>query len=508
MNSCRLTIILVLSLYTLSSLSQDTAIMHNVTIRDTTCTLGELLKIIQTRTSVSFSYNAGLFNEKKTVTVRADDEPVSDVLKRALDDPSLDIKMVGRHLVIYRPVITLSANPDNPFDSVYFFEIRGQVFDKLSKLPLQFANIYLADKSIGTIANEDGKFLLKLSSENLEDTLKISHMGYKQFTIPVSGQVNTDMKYFLDMDIISIQEVIIRLQSPLNILQSAMTVIPDNYPLEPALLTAFYREAVKKGNRYMIVSEAIIEMYKRGYNDLLQEDQVKIIKGRKRQDIDPSDTVVLKLKAGLNTMLLLDVIRYTPDFMTETGYYEYIMADIVVNNDHEYYAIEFTPKERAYDAFYSGRIYIDVRDLSIAGVEFSIEPSRLEEATNLFVLRKPSNYKVKLLGADYYTAYRKIGSRYYLHNIHCETSFRVRLNNQLFGSVYTTSIEMVMTKMDTTGVDRFRYREIARTTDIFNEQLSGYDEAFWGEYNFIRPEDPLVRAIENLKNAKLDLLSE
>ncbi len=36
---------------------------------------------------------------------------------------------------------------------------------------------------------------------------------------------------------------------------------------------------------------------------LAASDQVKILKGRKSQDPGTRDTVILKLKAGLNTML-------------------------------------------------------------------------------------------------------------------------------------------------------------------------------------------------------------
>lgn len=504
----RLIITIFLSLITIVTLPQDSLQISNITIHDTTFTVGALMEIIEEQTSLSFSYNSGIINKKKIVTVHTEQEPVTDVLERVLNDPSLDFRIIGRHLVIYQPLTALSANPEYRFDSVYFFEIRGRVYDRFSKQPLPFANIFLEGKSIGTIANEDGEFLFKLTSEHLADTLCISYMGYKNITIPVSMRVNTDMRYFMDMNIISIQEVIIRLQSPVNILQSALQGIHIYYPQKPVLLTSFYRETVKKGNQYMIVSEALLETYKRGYNDFLLEDLVKIIKGRKRQNINPNDTVILKLKAGLNTMLLLDVVKYTPDFMNERNYYYYSMADIVMDNGRENYAIDFIPKEYVSDVYYKGRIYIDVRDLAITRVEFAIEPSRLDEATHLFVLKKPSDLKVKVLDAKYNIAYRKIGGKYYLHNIHCETGFRIWLKKQLFGSVYTTSVEMVVNQIDTTDVDRFRYRETARTTDVFNDQISEYDETFWGEYNFIRPEDPLEKAVRKLEEATFDLSDE
>jgi hypothetical protein len=310
------------------------------------------------------------------------------------------------------------------------------------------------------------------------------------------------------MDVVPIQEVIIRMLSPTLILESSRKNIPFNYPQRPVILTSFYRETVKKANRYMIVSEALLETYKPGYNNLDLQDQVKIIKGRSRQDINRGDTVMLKLKAGLNTMLMLDVIKYLPDFLQQAGGYDYSMADIVMENERENWVIDFHPLVIFREAYYRGRIFVDIDDLSITRVEFSIDPGRLSDATRLFVVKKPSYLNVRVLEANYEVSFRNIDGKYYLHHINCETAFRVRYRKQLFGSVYKTSLEMAVTRIDTVDVDRFRYREMARTQEVFNEQISGYDESFWGEFNFIRPDDPLVRAVDKLDNASLELLDE
>lgn len=490
------------------AIAQESPGEPSVTIPDTTCTIGEMLNILEGATGLSFSYNSGIIDEKKTVQIKADDENLTGFLSRIINDPALDFKIVGSHLVIYQPRKVVSADPAAQKDSVDFFMIEGKVFDRSNRLPLPYANIYLKNKSIGTISNEEGEFTIKLSSQNLADTLTISYMGYKNHEQEISTLVNTTSDYFLEMDVVPIQEVIIRLLSPVLILENARTNIPFNYPQNPVILTSFYRETVKRANRYMIVSEALLDTYKPGYNNLELLDQVRIIKGRSRQDISRGDTVMLKLKAGLNTMLMLDVIKYMPDFMQQEGLYDYSMSDIVMENDRENYVIDFVPSAPNSEAYYRGRIFIDVNDLSVTRVEFSIDPARLTDATRLFVVRKPVYLNVKVLEANYDVSFRKVDGTYYLHYIKCETGFRVRYRKQLFGSVYSTSLEMAVTHIDTVDVDRFRYREIARTQEVFNEQITGYDEAFWGEFNFIRPDDPLIKALGKLENVSLELLEE
>jgi len=452
---------------------------------------------------LSFSYNYGIIDNNAIINISADNEPILELLNRVFNDPNLNFTLIGRHIVIFKSIVTSSADPEKQDEFVQYVEVRGMVTDPSGRQPLPFANVYLAGKSKGIITNEEGRFLLKLQPEDISDTLNISYMGYKNLKIPVSGIANSDQSFTLEPDIISIQEVIIRKVNAINILQSALKAIPNNYPSQPSILTSFYRETVKKGNRYMIVSEALLETFKLGYSTFpMQADQVKIIRGRNSEDVNQGDTVMLRLKAGLNTMLLLDVIRHPPDFLSSDEFYKYSynMADIVTDNGRDHYAIDFSPVEYNYDNFYTGRILIDVESLSINKVNFSIHPDKLRDATSLFVLKKPLSMNVRVLNAVYTVAFRKASGYNYLHMIHCETQFRIRYKNQLLGSVYSTALEMVVTEMDTSSVERFRLRETARTQDIFIDQISGYDEDFWGEYNYISPDEPLEQGLLRLSN--------
>ena len=488
---------------TLQLSAQESLLLKHITLADTVCTIDTALKLIEKETGLSFSYNSGLINRKKRVNLHAGNEDLITVLRRTLDNPNLNFDIIGRHIVVYQAVKTLSANPETQNDSVYFFEIRGRVFDKNDKQPLPYANIFLAGTSIGTVTNDAGQFVLKLHSKYLYDTVSISCIGYKNHQERVASMAGSYRDYPLKPDAISIQEVIIRKISPISLLQSANASIPDNYPMEPAILTSFYRESVKRGNHFMMVSEAILENYKPGYRNATN-DQIKIVKGRKSEDLGLSDSVILKLKAGLNTMLLLDVIKNMPDFLTGMNVqdYNYNMSDIVVDNGRDNYVIEFSPRERSVSAYYSGRILLDVRDLAFKWVEFYIDPEHLNLATSFFILRKPPDLRAKVLKASYKVSFRKSGSKYYLNLIECETQYKFRNKKQVNGSVYGISLEMAVTDIDTLNTGRFRFREVAKINEFFAEQVGTYDETFWGEYNFISPEESLEDALIKLTRAE------
>jgi hypothetical protein len=486
---------------TLVMQAQDSLLLQRLTIPETQCTIDQALKIIEQKTGLSPSYNSGLFDRRKPITLNARQETLESVLVKMFSDPALDYSVIGRHLVIYRPYKTESANPDSVVDSVYLIKISGKVFDKETRQTLPFSSVYLVGKPIGVVSNGEGEFQIKLESSRLNETLSISCIGYKNFSAPVSSLINTNQPYYLEPDVIPIQEVIIRKISPVMLLRNAERRVRENYPEKPALLTSFYRETIQRGTKYTMVSEAILENFKTGYMSSAP-DRVKILKGRKNENFSRNDSVILKLKAGLNTMLMLDVVKNMPDFMTgeNLGDYHYQLSDIVVEDGRDRYVVQFRPvKGSPEGTFYSGRIIIDIRDMAYSWVEFQVDPEYLDLATDRFIVRKPPNMVVKALKANYKVAFRKIGSRYYLHMIDCETAFKIRNRHQLSSSVYNTRLETVVIDMDTMDVNRFSYRESARPFEFFIDQIGDYDESFWGEYNFIKPDESLENALAKLK---------
>jgi hypothetical protein len=62
---------------------------------------------------------------------------------------------------------------------------------------------------------------------------------------------------------------------------------------------------------------------------------------------------------------------------------------------------------------------------------------------------------------------------------------------------------MAVTDRDTVNVTKARYKEQSKISDIFAEQVNAYkDENFWGEYNYIKPDESIESVINKL-NRKL-----
>lgn len=83
---------------------------------------------------------------------------------------------------------------------------KGVLVDSLSKEPLEFANVGLVGKGIGSVSNEKGEFEFKVPDSLDMVPLKISLIGYKTITLKAS-EVQNGKRILLPPASISLAEV-------------------------------------------------------------------------------------------------------------------------------------------------------------------------------------------------------------------------------------------------------------------------------------------------------------
>jgi hypothetical protein len=225
-----------------------------------------------------------------------------------------------------------------------------------------------------------------------------------------------------------------------------------------------------------------------------------MIKGRKNVDINRTDTVTLKLKAGLQTTLFLDIVRNKPEFFNEEffPYYTWDMTDIILDEDRYVYVITFKQHTYTQPPHYEGKIYIDMESLAIRAFEFHINTETINMAAKYLVIHKPRDIEVIPVSAQYYVRYRPEKGKLYLAYILSDNVFRIRKKNQFISRIFQTTTEMAITNIQTQDVTHFKPKETTDINDLFINQVGGYDEEFWGEYNYIQPEEPLEEALKRI----------
>lgn len=409
--------------------------------------------------------------------------------------------MILAGLLLFFLAENVMAMPLMKDDTSKVATFSGKIIDKLTKKPVIFANVHVVGHSIGTVSNSDGEFVLKVPMGLAGGKLGITHLGYRNFQVDLSELTKEGYVIAMEPEPIPITEVIIRSNDPLTLLQAAMRRIEENYPVKPAMVTGFYREAIKKNRSYVELAEAILDVYKAPYNKVYDEDRVKIYKGRKSQDVERMDTVTFKLQGGPKTVFLLDVVK-NPEILLEPDYmkfYKYSLSGMATVNDKDCYVIEFDQRPDVNEPLYSGKIYLDVNNLAITGLEFRLSDIGLHLASNVLVKKKPVSMQVETLSGNYLVNYKEFNNKWYLNYVRSELKFRCKWKKKLFNTTFTVMSEMAVTDIDTVNISRFAYRESARMSDVFADQVDYFkDEGFWGDYNYIKPDETIQEAIRRL----------
>jgi len=466
-----------------------------VTISVDSVGLDRVFDQIARQTGCYFTYDAAQINGSKPVSLHIKGQTLRSTLDTLLNDPRFNYEIVKNQVVIH-PLKNI--NRLNSTDSILFKIYKGKIQDKETHQPLPFASIWLKSQYFGTITNEQGEFALKVPSDHSNDTLCFSYMGYYELDIqpnkfPTSGLIE------LSPGLVSLQEIVVRSTSPLILLNRMRETIKQNYQVKSYNYQAFYREAIKKNTRYMVYSEAILDGYKPQLSSHgSATDRVKLERGRKFTNIYKTDTLMVKLRGGLEASFQLDIIHQMPDFMTEEGeqLYNYQLLDMMVWENSLVYVIGFKQKSSIPDALLSGQMYISVDDYTLLGADFQFSPERIKYQGNRFVLRKSTKLRVRPVETHYQVSYIKWQGKYYTRHVRGELVIKVNSRQKLFTETYSTLLEMAYTGYDTLNVLKPVHSDMIQTNTIFSDNEFAYDESFWGDQNIIQPEENILDALK------------
>jgi len=487
---------------------QRTILDSTFTFRAGIVKTGNALDIISRKTGFHFTYDSRLINTDIKTEMTFTDMKLDVILNSILKNDSLDFSVIDKFIIISRAIRRPSQRSDSISTNKSNY-ITGIILDDESMEPLPFATLGFKHKGKGTVTNNNGEFGMNITSDLLNDTLSVSYLGYFSREVTVMQAVGNNFTILMTREYISIPEIIIRNQIPLEIISRVKREIPHNYGNTPAYLTGFYREGVLKKNELQTYSEAVIKIFKSSYTASLLGDQLKVFKSRKIENTDRSDTLAVRLKAGLSTCLELDGAKNTFDFLSTESLPDYIyrMTDIVTYDDESAYVIEFEQREMVDLPLYKGTIYINTTDFAVLHAEFELNQALIHKMKDSFVSNSSRGFNTWPLSVKYAVSYRKIDGRYFLSHVRGNLLFNSKQKKKLFNSQFMVFFELAITDVDLQNVTRFEREEIAPIHSIFSRTINSYDPLFWGDQDFLRPEDNLLQALKNM-NVRLQEFSK
>ena len=383
-----------------------------------------------------------------------------------------------------------------------FKEIKGKVIDSKTRSPLIFTDLVINGTNISTISNKDGEFILKVPDSLINENITISRLGYHEKKIKILA-IENNAKIQLTPAITELQEVkIATYKDPRALLLATLANRNSVYYNKSALMTAFYRETIKKRRKNASLSEAVVQIHKQPYSNM-RRDAIELVKARKKTDYSKLDTIAMKLQGGPFSNLYTDIIKY-PEFIftqEDIPLYDFSFDESTQINETLVYVINFKQKPNIFTPLYYGKLYIDSETLALTSAVYSLNVENKELSSQMYVRKKPRRVDVYPTEASYRVNYRTQNGKWHYAYSNILLTFKVNWKGKLFNSVYTLNSEMAITDWEINDSKLFKSKDkIIKPTTVLADEASGFsDPKFWGEYNIIEPEKSIESAIAKIK---------
>ena len=383
--------------------------------------------------------------------------------------------------------------------------LRGYVVDRESGDRLPDVQVHVQGSHTATMTNADGRFSLGLS--RIPDYLEFSTVGYSNVLITsdqfvTKGQVITkEIRAEMKPQMTMLKDVFV--YSPENILNAALEHLSVNYSQQPQGYEAFYRETIRKRSNYVSVSEAVVDLYKTSYDRDPSSDMVVVRKGRSLMSQRAKDTISVHVMGGPTEALNLDLVKNREMFLSPEMLKNYqleIETPKVINNRPQY-VISFFPVRYGEDPLFRGLIYIDHETLSFTRIEYNMDMSNPDRASQAILARKPLGMRFKARGLNIVMNYHHDGQLSHFSYLRVTYLFDCDWKKRGFATHYEAISEMLVTD-HYAQMARPSRRDAFRHSQVLSKQLSDFaDPEFWRDYNILLPSESLEHALTRIKKS-------
>lgn len=379
-------------------------------------------------------------------------------------------------------------------------EVRGKVTDASNGIPLAYCNVLVDGAHVATVTNNDGEFLLKLPDDNAQ--LVFRFLGYMERKVSVKDLLQQKGVVKLTQVSYQLPQIDVLTQDGSDLVRAMLDRIDQNYPEQEMLMTAFYRESIRKGRNYVSLAEAVVDVQKQPYTSY-KNDAARLYKARKQTDYTRLDTLVFKLMGGPYNSLYLDVMKNPQILFTEKVFdnYRFQFNKVEYMDQRMVYVVDFQHFQYTDDPLYSGKLYIDAHNMALKSAVFSLDLTRRDEVVRLFIRKKPFNAEITPIQADYRIDYIEKDGKWYYAYSRIELGMKINWKRKLFHTFYYSTLEMAVTDREQSNDNKaIRFRDRLRPDVIISDAADGFsDPDFWGPYNVIEPDKPIEAAIRKIK---------
>jgi hypothetical protein len=402
-------------------------------------------------------------------------------------------------------VRTLAVNdfpPVKSSESDNFIEYKGKIVDKKTGSSLAYAGLTVVGTNISSISNSEGDFSIKISKGISNPKIKVSFIGYKNKLVTLTDLKPDKPRIELEPMAVELPELNVISKDAEVLIRAVLEKRGDNYFNTQTLMTAFYRETIKKSRTYVSLAEAVVEVNKQPYTSF-KPDAVKLYKSRKKTDYNKLDTLAFKLQGGPFNSLYLDIMK-NPDYIFTDDMimnYEFTFDYSTHEDNRLIYVLDFKQNPNKKEPMYYGKLYIDAQSLALKSAVFSLNITDKEAAAEMFIKKKPFNARVYPIDTKYRIDYLEKDGKWYYAYSRIELGMKIIWKKKLFNTNYYSTVEMAITDWGKGAENKaFDYKDRLKPSVIISDEASGFsDPKFWGEFNVIEPEKSIDSAIKKIQ---------
>lgn len=466
-------------------------------------TVYSLLGDVSRQSGYMFIYDSRVVDNDAIVRVKEGKRTIRQAVYDIIGDTDLEFKVIGTHILITSPSVkNLRISQDSlPLQQTVNLIIAGTLLDKETGVPIPSATVGVRGTSVGSITNQDGEFKLSLPDSLRQAPVAFSHIGYISQDIELSALSGRHNVLSLEPKVVPLQEVVIRRSDPRKLLREMIERRERNYSHSPVYLTTFYREGVQLKNKFQNLSEGVFKVYKTFSSSLLP-DQVKLLKMSRLSNVEVKDSLLVKVKSGIQACLQMDLIKDMPAFMIpdiENNAYVYTSEGMTFLDNRFVNIVHFEQRKGITEPLFCGELYLDSETCALLQARLEVHPKYVKDAAGMFVERRTRNIRMNPQKVVYTISYKPWLGTYYIHHIRGDLYFKVKHRGMLFGSRdLHIWFEMITCKVDTEQVTAFPRIDRLSTRTIFSDTNFKYDENFWKEFNVIPLEAEISKLIEKV----------
>lgn len=457
-----------------------------------TATVEQVLEKVVSDNDLFFSYNPDILPKEKC-SVQLANVTLGELLRKVLPEDEYKIEIIDNQVII-----TLKE--------VSPIKLSGMIVEEKDDIPIPYASLTIAGESIGTMTNIDGRYDFIIPWRLRDKLVSVRCLGFKKLDIS-QNELKTNFKIKLETVTIHLREITVKPVIVADVLKNFRNNIVKNYEPSTQLMITFYRETIKRDDQYIGVWEAIMEMLKSPYS-VGGSDRIRFMKGRKSNFNKIFKDVSLKIQGGPWYINTLDIVKNLETFLDPEfeNLYRYRFEQPEMYNGRVTWVIKFSRKEDVDFPCFSGKFLIDADTYALVNAEFGLDKKSLKMNGETFIKKEPHGFTTRPEEAEYKVNYRMVDGRWQFYSARTDVIFKVKQNKDKLKTEYRSVSDILVTQQYTfPRKARFGPEGLFRADDIFADIIGQYDPEFWGNYNVIKPDDDLSKALRESETSEKDV---